>query len=674
MSWISTLNAWQWAVLGAVPALILLMYFLKLRREVVEVPSTYLWSRTIEDLHVNSLLQRLRRSVLLLLQLLAVLLAVLALLRPGVRGESTSQSRLVFMIDRSASMQATDVSDDASRFEMARRLIAERIDAMQDSESAMLIAFDSRSEVMQTFTTDRRRLRESLDRIEVSDRTTDLLSALRAADGLSGAASTTDVESDIDSEETTNATTNATDDEPPPAKRIEPALLLLYSDGGFPSVAEVELNHLVPQFVAVGSATPNNLAVTAFSAERNPDRPSELQTFATISNFGNSRAAATATLSIGGQFADAAAVDLEPGEQTGVSFKLENEAAVTMTMKLDIDDDLQLDNEAFAGLAPAHTVTILLATSGNKPLELALGTLKAGKICEVEIVPPSYLESDAYKSRASSAGVDLMIFDRCSPPVMPATNTFSIGSLPTTVGWEWASEAQPIVLIDADRTHPLMRYVEMLQLLVYRGRALTGPAGTTELLGADVGTVLAIAPRDGYQDLVLGFEVVSQADDGTLQVNTNWYAERSWPVFVLNVLKFLAGAAEGSAAISYQPGETVRLRVETATSLLEVTRDGDTKSTTVTLDSGSSAEFTATERLGNYRVQAKDRLADLFTVNLFDRRESSLATSDEVSIGYQTIAATTAVAQQRHEYWRWLLIVMLGILVTEWWIYAKRLG
>jgi von Willebrand factor type A domain/Aerotolerance regulator N-terminal len=276
VSWISTLNAWQWALLGAVPAIILLMYFLKLRREVVEVPSTYLWARTIEDLHVNSLLQRLRRSVLLFLQMLAVLLAALALLRPGVRGESTSQSRLVFMIDRSASMQATDVKDDPSRFALAKRLVAERIEAMQDTESAMLIAFDSRAEVMQTFTTDRGRLRDALDRIEVSDRTTDLLSALRAADGLAGAAATTNVESEDP--------TDGANEELAAAKRIEPAILMLYSDGGFPSVAEVELNNLVPQFVAIGSTTPNNLAVTAFSAERNPDRPSELQTFATISN------------------------------------------------------------------------------------------------------------------------------------------------------------------------------------------------------------------------------------------------------------------------------------------------------------------------------------------------------------------------------------------------------
>ena len=85
MSWIPTLVPWQWALLAAVPICIVLLYFLKLRREPVEVPSTYLWSRTIEDLHVNSLLQRLRRSLLLFLQLLAVALAAIALFRPGVR-------------------------------------------------------------------------------------------------------------------------------------------------------------------------------------------------------------------------------------------------------------------------------------------------------------------------------------------------------------------------------------------------------------------------------------------------------------------------------------------------------------------------------------------------------------------------------------------------------------
>src|SRR5690606_29924409 len=67
MNFLPALLPWQWAVLAAVPIGIILLYFLKLRRQSVSVPSTYLWSKTIEDLHVNSLLQRLRRNLLLLL-------------------------------------------------------------------------------------------------------------------------------------------------------------------------------------------------------------------------------------------------------------------------------------------------------------------------------------------------------------------------------------------------------------------------------------------------------------------------------------------------------------------------------------------------------------------------------------------------------------------------------
>ena len=83
MSYLPTLFPWQWWLLGIIPFAILLLYFLKLRREAAEVPSTFLWSQTIEDLHVNSLMQRLRRNLLLLLQLAAVLLAALARCAPG---------------------------------------------------------------------------------------------------------------------------------------------------------------------------------------------------------------------------------------------------------------------------------------------------------------------------------------------------------------------------------------------------------------------------------------------------------------------------------------------------------------------------------------------------------------------------------------------------------------
>ncbi|MCA1686611.1 MAG: BatA domain-containing protein [Planctomycetia bacterium] len=84
----SPLGGAAWAVLLGIPVGIIALYFLKLRRRPLQVPSTLLWRRSLEDLHVNSLFQRLRRNLLLFLQLLAVLLAMIALTGPRVRGTS----------------------------------------------------------------------------------------------------------------------------------------------------------------------------------------------------------------------------------------------------------------------------------------------------------------------------------------------------------------------------------------------------------------------------------------------------------------------------------------------------------------------------------------------------------------------------------------------------------
>src|SRR5437763_11030204 len=115
----NTLSPWQWGLLALVPPTILALYFLKLKRQPLEVPSTYLWSRAIEDLHVNSLWQRLRQSLLLFLQLLLVAIIALTLLRPGWSGTKLEGKRFVFLIDTSASMAATDMYP--SRLDKSKR-------------------------------------------------------------------------------------------------------------------------------------------------------------------------------------------------------------------------------------------------------------------------------------------------------------------------------------------------------------------------------------------------------------------------------------------------------------------------------------------------------------------------------------------------------------------------
>ena len=110
----NTLAPWQWAVLALVPPAIIALYFLKLRRQPLEVPSTYLWKRSIEDLHVNSLWQRLRQSLLMFLQLLLVGLAILALLRPGWEG-SRARRPAVHLPDRQLGQHGGDRRPKAVR-------------------------------------------------------------------------------------------------------------------------------------------------------------------------------------------------------------------------------------------------------------------------------------------------------------------------------------------------------------------------------------------------------------------------------------------------------------------------------------------------------------------------------------------------------------------------------
>ena len=139
---------WAALLILLIPFLILLLYFLKMRRRPMQVPSTFLWKKSIEDLHVNSLFQWLRRNVLLLLQLLILLVLIYAMLGLRVYGRVTGGRHYVIMIDNSASMNVT-AGDGLSRLEWARREALKEIDAAADQDFGRVIVFNSKATTLQ---------------------------------------------------------------------------------------------------------------------------------------------------------------------------------------------------------------------------------------------------------------------------------------------------------------------------------------------------------------------------------------------------------------------------------------------------------------------------------------------------------------------------------------------
>src|SRR5271154_4487426 len=125
MSWFpSFLNVWPAVVATAIAVpLLLVLYFLKLRRREMAVSSTFLWRKAIQDLQVNAPFQKLRRNLLLLLQMLLLLFLLLALSRPVANYTPGPGKTTVILIDRSASMACKDVNGHSRLDEAKKRAL-----------------------------------------------------------------------------------------------------------------------------------------------------------------------------------------------------------------------------------------------------------------------------------------------------------------------------------------------------------------------------------------------------------------------------------------------------------------------------------------------------------------------------------------------------------------------
>ena len=191
MTWLTPLLA-AGAAAVAVPTL-LILYFLKLRRRDMEISTTLLWRKAIQDLQANAPFQRLRRNILLILQLIVLAALLTALGQPQIQGEQLRGQKHVILIDRSGSMLATDETDadggPLSRFDAAKKQATDLVELMREkgffdtkeADEAMVIAYDTTADVRQTFTGDKRALKRAIESITATEGPTSIEEAMRLA-------------------------------------------------------------------------------------------------------------------------------------------------------------------------------------------------------------------------------------------------------------------------------------------------------------------------------------------------------------------------------------------------------------------------------------------------------------------------------------------------------------
>jgi hypothetical protein len=691
-------------ILLLVPFLILLLYFLKLKRKPLQVPSTFLWKKSIEDLHVNSLFQWLRENILLLLQILIVLILIYGVMSFQIHGRDTETRHYILIVDNSASMSATDVSP--TRLDQAKDEALAEIDQHTEDDSGMIVVFNSTAEILQSFTNDRGALRQAVQSINQTMRPTRIEEALTLADSLANPRPVGD-----NPGETTTARTQA-------EVQGIPTEVHLFSDGRFPDVPDFTLGNLNLQFHAIGqagAANVDNVAIVTFNALRDEKDPSKLQILTRIANYRAKEAQINIDVEIliddqppvlrdpdapkGVITIPPRKVTVDPNQPSG-KLDLPGEAYATFLVT-DLDersnvvlhaqlrdpsgkpwrDHFQADNEAWLVVGVVRKARVLIVGDPpNKPLRDFFDQPAAQRVASVTYLTPGDLKSDKlYKQPAREGAFDLAIFDRCAPEkgpekdpdaFMPLANTFFIDAVPPSLEKPKEKLADPRVK-GWMKEHPLMQYLPGLQdIRVYEAFALNFkdlPPRTPRLLESDKDNALMFAlTRQTFSDVILTFAVINDAGDWI----TNWPQQISFPLFLRNLLYVLGNVSDAASEPTLQAGMAKELRPDVAVSKLEV-RDPD--GSTQTIQRGGRAEFIygKTDRLGPYEV-TWDGGKRLFAVNLLDADESNLEPREAITIGAAKIASGVVQSQPR-DLWKWLALGALALVLLEWYIYNRRI-
>lgn len=692
----SPLGPAAWAALLGVPVGILLLYFLKLRRRPVEVPSTLLWRRSLEDLHVNSLFQRLRKNLLLFLQLLFVAMLLLALLGPRVKGTTGRGQRFILAIDNSASMSATDVSP--SRLEKARREALKVIDQMGGDDLAMVLTFNDKAQVFASYTANKQLLRDRIRAIEPSEATTSLRDALTVAAGLANPAS------DLAARNMPQGMIATGEN--------DTARLYVFTDGGFADVDDFSLGNLQPEFVIVASGTAStgepppadepgkaadstrtvkpppsdNLAILALQTARNDEHPDQYQVFGRVHNFRAELVETEVRLyrhesdqpSDAGVLIDAISLKLAPQGDQAFKFDLPDNGRERLEARIEVNDALALDNRAFTTVGTPRKAQVLFVSQGDRYLS---GTLKTPAVAQladvVEIAPEDAGSKDVLRD-VDSGRYDLVIYDRYQPAAPPAANTLYFGALPPGPAYEKSREVDGPIILDWDIAHPLMQYIRDLRLVrVVKATIAEPPPGSTDLISSNLGPLAFVAPRQGFSDAVVSFGLfhTPEGEGKGPELNSDWPIRfYSFPLFIFNALRVLGNARETGGEEVHLPGQPVVLRADSIQEQIEVSGPGLKRPQTLHRSPQGTFVFNNADRAGLYQARwGKDDDGADFAVNLFDPRESDLAPRGKgIQIGNTAVSQVTRKAPARLEYWWPIAWLALGLVLFEWYVYNKR--
>ena len=407
-----------WLLLG-IPALIII-YLIKAQHEDRPVSSTYIWKLSSRFMKKRLPLQKIKKFLSFLLQLLIVAGVALLASRPAVTdGKSCDY---IAIIDASASMQTAD-DTGATRFELALEQMEDLSEEVtRGHRLSVIVAGEDASWLIQE-STSQNEVKLALNNVQCTYGGCNIAEALELAQEM--------------------------------AQSCPNPQVLFFTDNDYTETNGVQVVNL--------SRSEWNVSVSGVTAA--PANRGTVFTGTLISS--NREAAVSVGLRIDGSIVDAQVVQCAPDVPTTVTFTADSVSAYdTAEIFVETQDGLTADNSYAICRQNTRTYRVLLCSGSPLYLESALNALGS---CQVTV--------SATAEEADLSGYDLYIFDGVYPEEYPTDGSvlqFGARQLPDGLAAGTAAQESAPLTMDAKQQSDLYQGLSLLDTAVTNYAPLRG--------------------------------------------------------------------------------------------------------------------------------------------------------------------------------------------------------
>ena len=610
------LNSYMLWTLLAIPILIII-HTLKPKPRPVDVTNLFLWTRVIKERSRNLSFERLKRNLSLFLQILIAALAAVALAKPTWTYLTAKKGNMVLVMDTSASMKVR--SELGSRFDLARKKALYLIEQRDQDQKILIIEAGKKPVVKSGFTENSSHAQDVVKKLQPTDAAVNLEPAIYLALSF--------------------------------VDPVRDDSLYLITDGAAENFSALINDHPKIQPIII-SGGEQNIGITKFEFRQLFDHRDQYEFLLEIKNFDPSPHECPIRLTIDGVGLFERVIAFGEGERKMLIIPYSGLINGIARATLNIDDDFDVDNQAYLSLAAVKDIWVLLVSKGNDFLEKLLAAYPNFRVNAVkQIIPSSWHDQTARH--------DIVIVDRMNFPQTDRGNFLLIDAYSPSVPIAKTGRVRRPQILDWDRNSSLMANVNLSGLMIEEGAELQADDWLKPVVASTRTGLMYEFEKNALRVVLLGFDI--SKSDLPLKV--------AYPVMMSNIFNWLNPHKLEFSTFQIQAGETFDIYSTPQTDIL-FTRAPNEKWEKHQITT-NPLEYQNTGTVGVYTI-AENGKERYFTVNLANESESDIASMSLIDTpGHSEIPSISEKISTDQPIWMLFILISCVVLIFEWYAWLK---